>query len=115
MTKRKTPSDKTRAAKTRGANTRGAKSAAGHKSAGAPEPVDEPTAITTLQATKGADPQRVREWLIAERGIVTTYAEVQRAPFEMTAPVLRVSPHVDTTADDLELFAEALVAATAQV
>ena len=43
MTKRKTPSDKTRAAKTRGANTRGAKSAAGHKSAGAPEPVDEPT------------------------------------------------------------------------
>ena len=43
MTKRKTPSAKTRAAKTRGANTRGAKSAAGHKSAGAPEPVDEPT------------------------------------------------------------------------
>ena len=54
-------------------------------------------------------------WLIAERGIVTTYAEVQRAPFEMAAPVLRVSPHVDTTADDLDIFAEALVAATAQV
>jgi pyridoxal 5-phosphate dependent beta-lyase len=79
------------------------------------EPVDEPTAITTLQATNGADPQRIREWLIAERGIVTTYAEVQRAPFEMAAPVLRVSPHVDTTADDLEIFAEALVAATTQV
>jgi pyridoxal 5-phosphate dependent beta-lyase len=79
------------------------------------EAVDEPTAITTLQATAGADPQSVRGWLIAERGIVTTYAEVQRAPFEMAMPVLRVSPHVDTTADDLDVFAEALVAATAQV
>ena len=57
----------------------------------------------------------MRAWLIAERGIVTTYAEVQRAPFEMAAPVLRVSPHVDTTPDDLDIFAEALVDATAQV
>jgi pyridoxal 5-phosphate dependent beta-lyase len=79
------------------------------------EAVDEPTAITTLQATTGADPQSVRGWLIAERGIVTTYAEVQRAPFEMATPVLRVSPHIDTTIDDLDVFAEALVAATAQV
>ena len=79
------------------------------------EPVDEPTSITTLAATKGADPQRVRAWLIAERGIVTTYAEVQRAPFELSAPVLRVSPHVDSTAEDLEIFAEALVAATIAV
>ncbi len=67
------------------------------------EPLDEPTAITTLAPVDGADPQKVRAWLIAERGIVTTYAEVQRAPFEMTTPVLRVSPHVDTTAEDLEL------------
>jgi pyridoxal 5-phosphate dependent beta-lyase len=29
----------------------------------------------------------------------------------MTTPVLRASPHVDTTAEDLEQFAEALVAA----
>lgn len=76
------------------------------------EPVDEPSAITTLVATSGADPQRVRAWLIAERGIVTTYAEVARAPFEMAAPVLRVSPHVDTTAEDLVLFAKALTDAT---
>ena len=76
------------------------------------EPLGEPTAITTLAPTDGADPQRVRAWLIAERGIVTTYAEVQRAPFEMTAPVLRVSPHVDTSAEDLDQFAEALAAAT---
>jgi hercynylcysteine S-oxide lyase len=79
------------------------------------EPVDEPTSITTLAATHGADPQLVRAWLIAERGIVTTFAEVQRAPFELAAPVLRASPHVDCTADDLEILAEALAAATAQV
>jgi pyridoxal 5-phosphate dependent beta-lyase len=79
------------------------------------EPLDEPTAITTLTPTDGADPQKVREWLIAERGIVTTYAEVQRAPFELTTPVLRASPHVDTTAEDLDQFAEALAAATDQV
>ena len=79
------------------------------------EPLDEPTAITTLAAVDGADPQKVRAWLIAERGIVTTYAEVQRAPFELTAPVLRVSPHVDSTVEDLDTFAEALAAATADV
>ena len=79
------------------------------------EPVDEPTSITTLAPTNGADPQRVRAWLIAERGIVTTYAEVQRAPFEMAAPVLRASPHVDTTAGDLDVFAAALAAATAEM
>jgi pyridoxal 5-phosphate dependent beta-lyase len=79
------------------------------------EPADEPTAITTLAPVNGADPQKVRAWLIAERGIVTTYAEVQRAPFEMTAPVLRASPHVDTTASDLDQFAEALAVATIQV
>jgi pyridoxal 5-phosphate dependent beta-lyase len=72
------------------------------------EPTDEPTAITTLIATAGADPQQVRARLITELGIVTTYAEVQRAPFEMSAPVLRVSPHVDTAADDLTSFARAL-------
>lgn len=75
------------------------------------ESLDEPTAITTLEPVGGADPEKVRAWLIAERGIVTTYAEVQRAPFEMTTPVLRASPHVDSTAEDLEQFAEALAAA----
>jgi pyridoxal 5-phosphate dependent beta-lyase len=79
------------------------------------EPLDEPTAITTLEPLDGADPQKVRAWLIAERGIVTTYAELQRAPFEMTTPVLRASPHIDTTAEDLDQFAEALAAATDQV
>lgn len=58
------------------------------------------------------DPQKVRSWLIAERGIVITYAEVQRAPFELHAPLLRVSPHVDSATEDLEAFAEALAEAT---
>lgn len=79
------------------------------------EALDEPTAITTLAPTEGADPQKVRAWLIAHRAVVTTYAEVQRAPFEMTTPVLRVSPHVDATSDELAQFAEALAAATADV
>jgi pyridoxal 5-phosphate dependent beta-lyase len=76
------------------------------------EAVDEPTAITTLEPVDGADPQHVRAQLIAEHGIVTTYAEVLRAPFEMASPVLRASPHVDVTASELEQFAKALAAAS---
>lgn len=80
------------------------------------EPVDEPSAITTL-AVDGeiadADPKAVRAWLIDRRRTVTTAVGVERAPLELTAPVLRVSPHVDTTPDDLAAFAEALAAATA--
>lgn len=75
------------------------------------EPRDEPTAITTLIPIDGADPQKIRNWLIAEHRIVTTYAETQRAPFEMTAPVLRASPHVDVTAEELAQFTAALAAA----
>jgi hercynylcysteine S-oxide lyase len=74
------------------------------------EAVDEPTAITTLEPVDGADPQQVRAHLIAERGIVTTYAETLRAPFEMATPVLRASPHVDVTQGELDQFAEALAA-----
>ncbi|MGA3256746.1 MAG: ergothioneine biosynthesis PLP-dependent enzyme EgtE [Mycobacterium sp.] len=77
------------------------------------EEVEEPSAITTLAAVDGANPAAVRAWLCAERRILTTYASVARAPLELTAPLLRISPHVDTTADDLETFAEALIAATA--
>jgi hercynylcysteine S-oxide lyase len=77
------------------------------------EEVEEPSAITTLAPVDGADPQAVRAWLLAERRILTTYAAVERAPLELTAPVLRISPHVDSTAADLDTFAEALIAATA--
>jgi pyridoxal 5-phosphate dependent beta-lyase len=77
------------------------------------EEVDEPSAITTLAPVDGANPEEVQAWLLAERRILTTYAGLQRAPMELTEPVLRISPHIDTTADDLETFAEALIAATA--
>jgi pyridoxal 5-phosphate dependent beta-lyase len=74
------------------------------------EPVDEPTALTTLRPTAGADPTTVRAKLIHEHRIITTACEVVRAPREMPGPVLRVSPHVDVTAEELERFAAALVA-----
>jgi hercynylcysteine S-oxide lyase len=79
------------------------------------ESVDEQSAITTLAPVDGADPEKVRAWLIAERRILTTSASVERAPMELTAPVLRISPHLDTTADDLSTFAAALADATAAV
>ena len=73
------------------------------------EPVGEPSAITTLSPPDGVDPEVVRARLIAEHRIVTTYAGIGRAPREMTRPALRLSPHVDASADDLETFAAALV------
>jgi pyridoxal 5-phosphate dependent beta-lyase len=79
------------------------------------EAVDEPSAITTLAPLDGADPHKVRGWLIDERRIVTTAVTIQRAPLELTAPVLRISPHVDTTVDELETFAAALAEATSQI
>jgi hercynylcysteine S-oxide lyase len=77
------------------------------------EETEEPSAITTLAPVDGADPAAVRAWLLAERRILTTFVGVQRAPLELAGPLLRISPHLDTTADDLESFAEALIAATA--
>jgi pyridoxal 5-phosphate dependent beta-lyase len=76
------------------------------------EPVGERSAITTLIPPDGVDPQDVRARLIAEHRIVTTYADVARAPREMTRPTLRLSPHVDVTAEDLETFTRALAAVT---
>jgi hercynylcysteine S-oxide lyase len=79
------------------------------------ESIDEPSAITTLASVDGVDPVKVRAWLIAERRILTSSAGVERAPLELTAPVLRISPHVDTTTDDVAAFAAALTDATAAV
>lgn len=72
------------------------------------EPVDAPTAITTLAPTEGADVERVRTDLITRHAIVTTVAGPDRAPFELSTPVLRVSPHIDVTEEDLTTFARAL-------
>ncbi|WP_217897473.1 ergothioneine biosynthesis PLP-dependent enzyme EgtE [Geodermatophilus saharensis] len=72
------------------------------------EPVDEPTATTTLRPPDGVDVVATRARLLTEHGIVTTAAGPERAPGEMTGPVLRVSPHVDGTVEELEALAAAL-------
>jgi pyridoxal 5-phosphate dependent beta-lyase len=71
------------------------------------EPLDEPTATTTLRPPDGADVLATRDRLLAG-GIVTTAVPVGRAPGEMTEPVLRVSPHLDGTLDDLRALQSAL-------
>jgi pyridoxal 5-phosphate dependent beta-lyase len=72
------------------------------------EPVDEPTATTTLRPPDGAGVVETRTRLLVEHGIVTSAIGPERAPGEMTGPVLRISPHLDATADDLEALAAAL-------
>ncbi|GLP73345.1 putative hercynylcysteine sulfoxide lyase [Mycobacterium antarcticum] len=76
------------------------------------ENADEPSAITTLTPPDGVDPREVRARLIAEHRIVTTAVGVERAPGEMVTPALRVSPHVDLTAEELETMAAAMSAVT---
>ncbi|MGY1594028.1 ergothioneine biosynthesis PLP-dependent enzyme EgtE [Geodermatophilus sp. SYSU D00708] len=72
------------------------------------EPLDEPTATTTLRPPDGVDVVTTRARLLTEHGIVTTAIERERAPGEMTGPVLRVSPHLDATTEDLDALASAL-------
>ncbi len=49
------------------------------------------------------------EWGPNLHGIVTTAGAVSRAPREMTAPLLRISPHVDCTPEDLARLRQALL------
>ncbi|MGY2005033.1 ergothioneine biosynthesis PLP-dependent enzyme EgtE [Blastococcus sp. SYSU DS1024] len=72
------------------------------------EPLEEPTAITTLRPPDGVDVVATRTRLLTEHGIVLTAAGPERAPGEMTGPVLRVSPHLDATVEDLAALAAAL-------
>ncbi|CCG01156.1 ergothioneine biosynthesis PLP-dependent enzyme EgtE [Blastococcus saxobsidens] len=72
------------------------------------EPVEEPTATTTLRPPDEVDVLRTRTRLLTEQGIVVSAIGPERAPGEMTGPVLRVSPHLDATIEDLEALAAAL-------
>ncbi len=67
-------------------------------------------AITALRPLDGQDVWTVRARLLDEHGMVTTASAAGRAPREMTEPLLRVSPHVACTADDLSLLRKALQA-----
>jgi pyridoxal 5-phosphate dependent beta-lyase len=69
---------------------------------------DEPSASTTLRPPDGVDVALACARLLTDHGIVTTAIGPERAPGEMTGPVLRVSPHLDVTVDDLEALAAAL-------
>ena len=64
------------------------------------------------RAARGVRPGRLRDQGTPAReyGIVTTAGAVTRAPREMTEPLLRISPHVDCTADDLARAGRALLA-----
>ncbi|TFV53830.1 ergothioneine biosynthesis PLP-dependent enzyme EgtE [Blastococcus sp. TF02A-35] len=72
------------------------------------EPVDEPTATTTLTPPDGVGVVETRTRLLTEHGIVLSAIGPERAPGEMTGPVLRVSPHLDASVEDLEALAAAL-------
>jgi pyridoxal 5-phosphate dependent beta-lyase len=75
------------------------------------EPLDEPTAITTLTAPEGVDVREVSARLRTEHGVLTAAPGRERAPGELTGPVLRVSPHLDATLDQLDALAAALTQA----
>jgi pyridoxal 5-phosphate dependent beta-lyase len=72
------------------------------------DPLNAGSAITALRPTTGQDIAEVRARLLAEHRIVTTAADPARAPREMTQPLLRISPHVDCTPEDLALLRQAL-------
>ncbi|NED67410.1 aminotransferase, partial [Streptomyces sp. SID10244] len=74
------------------------------------EPIDEPSAITTLAPPPGWGPSDVaaaRDKLLG-LGILVTCADSWRAPLASEQSVLRVSPHLDVEREDLDRLAEAL-------
>lgn len=71
-------------------------------------PFDEPSAITALRPTSGQDVMAVRARLLEEQGIVTTAQQCFRAPRDMDACTLRISPHVDCTEGDVDRLRTAL-------
>jgi pyridoxal 5-phosphate dependent beta-lyase len=70
-------------------------------------------ATSAIVPTAGQDAVRTQERLLQEHSIVTTACLPWRAPLESLPglrpqPMLRLSPHVDVTADDLERVCRAL-------
>jgi pyridoxal 5-phosphate dependent beta-lyase len=72
------------------------------------EPLDEPTAITTLRPPAGTDVRATVARLHDEHGVLVTAVGRERARAELAGPVLRISPHLDATSDDLDALAAAL-------
>ncbi|MCI2238525.1 aminotransferase class V-fold PLP-dependent enzyme [Paenibacillus sp. TRM 82003] len=78
------------------------------------EELDEPSATATVRPTGGSldpattDLAALRARLLAEHGVLTTFAGVERSPGEMRTPALRVSGHLDTAAQDVDALVAAL-------
>ncbi len=71
------------------------------------EPVDEPSAITTMAPPPGWGPSDVaaaRDQL-RSNGILVTCADAWRAPLASEQSVLRISPHLDVRQDHLDQLA----------
>ena len=66
--------------------------------------------LPALRAANGQEIAGTRARLLDEHGIVTTAGAVTRAPRDMTEPLLRISPHVDCTPEDLARLRQALLA-----
>ena len=71
-------------------------------------PAGAGSATTALRATAGQDIAAARARLLDKHGIVTSVCGIPRAPREMTEALLRISPHVDCTRDDLDVLVKAL-------
>jgi hercynylcysteine S-oxide lyase len=67
------------------------------------------SAITALRPLNGQDVAVTQARLLDEHGIVTAACGTARAPREMTGSLLRISPHVDLTPDDLDQLRKALL------
>ncbi len=65
-------------------------------------------AITSMVPSKGQDVSMTRARLVTDHGIVTSAVPPWRAPADLVQPVLRVSPHVDCTTEDIQRLAAAL-------
>ncbi|HEX7354691.1 MAG TPA: aminotransferase class V-fold PLP-dependent enzyme [Mycobacteriales bacterium] len=70
------------------------------------------SAIVSMVPPPGVDPFAVCRALRTVHALLTTYAGPDRAPRDHYPPLLRVSPHVDATEDDLAAAADALTEVT---
>ncbi|HEY5335077.1 MAG TPA: aminotransferase class V-fold PLP-dependent enzyme [Mycobacteriales bacterium] len=77
-----------------------------------PAPGQSGSAIVSLEPPAGVDPLAVCRMLRADHAVLTAYAGPERAPRDHRPPLVRFSPHLDTTEEDLIAAAAALVATT---
>ena len=72
------------------------------------DPPDALGAITAMAPTRGQDVAAERARLLADHAILVSASQVVRAPNDLSEPLLRVSPHVDCTVEQLSALSAAL-------